>query len=373
MTQTNQLADLNILDYGASKVLLEVTGSSYLAVVMRGTIAPSFVRQMRQMMEDFVRHHGDTIEQFAGDAESIPADIPIALETLRQAGTADSMTKASSPVLMYLAIGLVSAIVVPWAGWQYYQHQNHKAESQAQAALLANPEVSVYNIAVKAHWQTLDLTGRVPNSRLRQQAEALVRQRIPDRKINNQINAIQMPVAEETIQAELQRLTQLLNQRSGTQITTNFRSGQVQVTGITGTEQDAQSITQSLSHVAGVDRFTNEVRIQRAYLEPRIYFPIGSSSAIEHDYKQKLQNVTNFLQQNPERYLVVVGHSKNAYNQSNAAQLALDRANIVRQDLIVQGVSPDRLQVRASTQIPIDIESSQDDGLSRCVLFEVVD
>jgi outer membrane protein OmpA-like peptidoglycan-associated protein len=341
--------------------------------VMRGTIAPSFVRQMRQMMEEFVRHHGDAIEQFEGDAESIPADIPIALETLRQAGTADGTAKESSPVLMYLAIGLISAIVLPWGGWQYYQHQNHKAETQAQTALLANPEVSVYNIAVKAHWRTLDLTGRVPNPRLRQQAESLVRQQMPDRKINNQIHAIQMPVAEETTQAELQRLTQLLNQRSGSQITTRFQHGQVQVSGIVGTPQDAENITQSLSHVAGVDRFTNAIRIQRVYLEPRIYFPIGSSVAIERDYKQKLQNVTNFLQQHPDRYLTVIGHSKNAYNQSDAAQLALDRANIVRQDLIMQGVSPDRLQVRASTQIPIGIEASHDDGLSRCVLFEVVD
>jgi outer membrane protein OmpA-like peptidoglycan-associated protein len=371
MTQSNQLADLNILDYGASKVLLEVTGSSYLAVVMRGEIDPNFVRQMRQMMGDFVRHHNDSIEQFEGDPEAVPAAIPIGLETLRQLGSDDGEAKAASPVLMYLGLGLISAIVLPWGGWQYYQHQNHQAEAQAQAALLANPEVSVYNITVKAHWQQLNLTGRVPNSRLRQQAESLVKEKLPDRPINNQINAVQMPVATETTQAELTRLTQLLNQRPGSQIQTRFDRGHVQANGIVGNEQEARTVTETLAQIAGVDRLTSGVRIQQLYLETKIDFDIRSATLDDRQATSKLQTVLLFLQEHPDKYLNVIGHSKNIDNESEAAQLALDRANVVRHALIMKGASPDRLQIRASTHLPIGMKSDGNDALSRCVLFEV--
>jgi outer membrane protein OmpA-like peptidoglycan-associated protein len=82
--------------------------------------------------------------------------------------------------------------------------------------------------------------------------------------------------------------------------------------------------------------------------------------------------VALFLQQHPDKYLTVIGYSKNVYNETEAAQLALDRANVVKDALIVKGISPDRLQVRADTDLPIGVEATDNDRLSRCVLFEIL-
>jgi outer membrane protein OmpA-like peptidoglycan-associated protein len=369
MTQTNKAADLNILDYGASKVLLEVAGSCYLAVVIRGEIEPAFVSQMRKFMADLIRYHGESIEQFEGDTEAIPSEIKTGLETLRAARIAKT-GEASSPMLLYLGVGLLSTIALTWGSWQYYQHQTHQAETQAQEALLSNPEVSVYNIATKAHWQSLDLTGRVPNPRLRSQAEALVKQKLPDRKINNKIYTIQMPVAEEITRAELDRLTQLFNQQPGSQITATFQTGQVQLSGIVATAQASETILQTFTQVVGVDRLTNTLQVQKLYLEPKIYFDIGSASLSDPAYGDKLQDVISFLQKNPDKHLTIIGHSKNIYSENDAAQLALDRASLVRHDLVLKGVAVDRLQVRASTQVPPQIKAASN-MLDRSVLFEV--
>jgi outer membrane protein OmpA-like peptidoglycan-associated protein len=363
--------ELDGIDYGTSKIVLEVAGYCYLAVVVKGEPSPAFTKMMQTTLKQLVRRYDHPLHYFDGDPATISEGVQQALEALRDTAEPISAGKSNKPSLLLLCtLAIAGLITVPWGFFQYLSFIQHQAEFTATAALYAAPQLSVYNLHVEAKKGHLSLSGRVPNGLLRQKAERIVKVALPKWQIKNEIVAVEVPVDPVLAAAEVQRVTSVLNRLEGVAIATQYHQSKVSVEGRISQITDANNITQSFAQIPGVLSITSAVQIQPLRIEVRFYFEPGASSLNPTDRGYKLQQVVNFLNHHPHQFLKIIGYSYSQTSEIGSKQVALDRANALKQTLIDQGIDPSRLQTQGSTDLPPGVDLTQPNWLSRCVIVE---
>lgn len=364
-------ADLNEINYGDSKILLEVAGYSYLAVVIRGNLPRSFLPKLRELLETIIQQQGSAIEHYEGDPDTVPVAIPQLLATLQPPELREKPQKRSKPpVFLIIGLLLVSLVGIPWGMAQYRNSLDRQAQSTAAAALAATPELAVYQLSVVAHQGTLTLTGRLPNAGLRQKAEQVARSVSPNWALNNTILAVEVPPDPTLTLAEVQRTTAILNRVEGMKIASQYGNSKVSVTGTVSRPADAQTVTQAFEQIPGVRSIATTIQVRSPRLDVRFYFQVNSTQVPLLDLGYKLHQAVDVLTQNPDQRVKVVGHSNPIDSPDETQQLALARATTVRDLLVKQGIKPDRLQIVGTIEFPFGVGEEQPSWLSRCVSFE---
>jgi outer membrane protein OmpA-like peptidoglycan-associated protein len=367
------ISELDAIDYGTSKITLEVAGYCYLAIVIQGEATKGFTEKIRDTLGKIVKDYGDSIEKFDGDLDSIPSQIHTMLSVLKDEITTTKDSKNKPSPLVLLSLSLISAIFIPWGIWQYHNGNIHSVENKATLALASTPELSVYRLTVEAEKGKLKLIGRVPNEFLKNKAEKIVQIVIPKWSINNQIIPVEIPADPILADAEVKRITEVLNQMDGVLISTQYTDDKVTIEGTVGRNTDLRIINDAFEQIPGVRLVSSAVKIQPLQINVRFYFDSSSANIQSKDLNSKVGQVKVFLDQQPKKHLKIIGYSNSTGNSTGSQQLALARAKVVKQALITQGVEPTRLEVFAATTLPPGIGITQPEWLKRCVSLEVRD
>jgi outer membrane protein OmpA-like peptidoglycan-associated protein len=366
--------ELDEIDYGTSKIVLEVAGYCYLAVVMKGSPPQSFRKTMQTTLGRLVLQYDQPLQHFEGDPGTIPTEVHGQLAQLREASAPLPKEKGNKPSpLVLCSLAIVGLLTIPWGTWQYLSFQKYQAESKATTALYMAPELSVYNLTVAVEGGHLKLLGRVPNLLLRQQAEQVVQGAMPRWQIDNAIVAVNVPADPVLTTAEVLRVTRVLNQWDGVAIATQYKQGKVIVEGSVSRPVDAKTITQAFEQIPGVTAVNNTMQIQLLRIDVRFYFETALADLHPDDRGYKLQQVLTFLTQHPQHSLRIIGFSYSDNSEPGAQQLALDRANALKQILLEQGIAPNRLQSIGLTSLPPGVDLSQPQWLARCVMVEPIE
>ena len=353
IVQTGQTSELNEIDYGSSKIILEVAGYCYLAIVIQGEPTRSFLLQVREVFGSIVQQHGETIEQFDGDYAKVPAAIPVALSSLSEVTLSDESKGKKPSLLAVLGLGLLGSILIPSGIGLYHSHLQQRIET----AFAITPELAIYHLSAEAWFGKLKLSGQLPNAPLRDRAGQIVRATLPNWSIDNQVTVVDVPADSVLAEAEVKRVTAVLNQTLRLTIAAVYQNAQVSVEGTVTDHRDAKQITQAYQRIPGVKSVINTVRIQPIIHEVRIDF--ATDSAIVPP--DQIRTFKTFLQQHPDSNFVIVGYS-------SELPLAIARAQSVRALLVRQGIAPARLQVTGSDQPPLN--SNQDSR--RCAILKAV-
>ncbi len=377
MTQSDTVSELNTIDYSKSKIILETAGYCYLAIVIQGEASKNFINKIRLTLSHIVKDYGDSIEQFDGNPTTIPSDVHQLVQLLKDDNSSTSSSQSSesqtikaknkpSPLLV-LSLTVLSLILVPWGVWQYRAGVIHSAEN----ALASTPELSVYRLNVAEKNGKLSITGRVPNQALREKAEQVAKQSAPKWLIDNQILAVEVPADPILTAAEVKRVTQVLNQMDGINISALYSSGKVSINGSVFRSEESQKIQNAFEQIPGVKSVSSAVMVQPLRTGIRFYFEGDSAYLSRKDFGYKLQQVKFFLNQHPTKNFKIIGYSNSEDNQIEAQQLALTRAKAVRKALIYEGIEPSRLQVTSAKGLPPGIDGTQAVWLRRCVVLEL--
>ncbi|MEH2460587.1 OmpA family protein [Nostoc sp.] len=371
INQSGRMTELDAIEYGTSKIILEVAGYCYLAIVVQGKPSKRFTYEMRQTFSKIVKTYGNLIEKFDGDPDLIPIEVHTLLEELKDTEIQYKKKKRFSPLLI-LTLTVISTIFIPWGIWQYHSGVIHSIENQTLLALTSTPELAVYRLTVQVEHNKLKLTGRLPNQLLRQKAEQIVKITSPNWLIDNQILLVEVPADPVLAAAEVKRVTAVLNQTDGIAISAQYIADKVVVEGTVNRIADAQIIAHAFEQIPGVKSVSSVVRVQPLRIEVRFYFQPDSASLMRTDLGYKVQQVKFFLNQHPNQDLKIIGYSYD-HTDTNAIasqKLALARAKAVQQALIKLGVEPSRLQIIGRTNLPPGIDATHPFWLSRCVVLE---
>jgi len=370
IVQPGESSELNQIEYGDSKILLEVAGYCYMAVVIKGEPPNLFIQKLRQTVSNLILNYGEVIHEFNGDPGTIPESLHPCIKTLFDPLQTKKSTK---PPIALAAISLaaLSLILVPWGIYQYRSSVERRLETNAIAALASTPELAVYRLDVAVDGKTLKLTGKLPNQELRAQAEKIAASTAPKLQLDNRIIAVDVPPDPVLTAAEVQRITAVLNQREGVSISTRYGDRKVTVEGRVRDGADAQKIAQSLKQIPGVQSVISTVKLEPLKITTRIYFQQGTTT-LDYTQGEIIASVKNFMDQYPQKQIKIIGHSDQTGEIATNQQLALRRAAAVRDALVRQGADPKRLQTVGIPHPPADVEPNQPRLLSRCVVFEPI-
>ncbi len=373
IAQSGNVSEIDQIEYGNSKIILEVAGYCYLAAVTQGEPPKSFIEQMRKALTIMVQRHGNSIELFDGDPSNVPEQIHQLLEDLTKFRSTSLETKKPvTPIgLLLVSLVVLGAISLPIGIYRQLSAIDRQREEKTNLALASDPELAVYRLMVEADQGSLKLSGRLPNQYLRAKAEQIARKVEPKLKIYNAIIPVVVPADPVLAQAEVTRVTDILNQMEGAVITAEYREGKVTVRGTVLQEKDAAKVTQAFQQIPGVQSVTNTVQLQPLAIASRIYFDQGSSE-LKSEELPKVTPIRAFLKQYPNKQLRLLGHTDPKGTILENEPLAVERAKKVRDALVTQGVDPKRLQVAGTTAPPIGVKAEQLPLLSRCVEFEII-
>jgi outer membrane protein OmpA-like peptidoglycan-associated protein len=373
IAQSGNVSEIDQIDYGDSKIILEVAGYCYLAAVTKGEPPRSFIQKMRSTLGTLVQKHGKPIELFDGDPTNVPEQVHQLLQSLTKLSQSSSETQKRKPPVGLIVIGLtvLIGISVPLVIFQNLSSIDRRREEKVGSALASDPELAVYRLGVDANVGTIKLTGKLPNQYLRTRAEQIAKKAEPELKIQNAIIPVELPPDPVAAQAEVKRVTTILNQMEGAVIGAEFSEGNVIVQGAVLQEADAQKVTQAYQQIPGVKSVTNTVQLQPLAIASRVYFDQGSSE-VKSEERSKISQIKAFLDQYPTKSLKLVGHTDPKGTAKENQPLALERATKVRDALIAQGVNPKRLQAEGTTDAPIGVKGEQVPLLSRCVQFKLI-
>ncbi|MGB8686334.1 MAG: OmpA family protein, partial [Microcoleus sp.] len=368
--QPGEISELNQIEYGDSKIILEVAGYCYMAVVIKGEPPQSFIDQVRQTVSNLIRNYAKLIHEFNGDPDTIPESLHPSIKKLFDQHNQQKITK--KPIaLIGLCGAVLSLILVPWGIYQYRSNIERSLEANAISALASAPELAVYRLNVDVEGETLKLTGKLPNPELRTKAEKIAASTAPNLKLDNKIVAVDVPPDPVLTAAEVQRITAVLNKMEGVSISSWYGDRRVTVEGTVMQDADAQKIAQSLKQIPGVQSAIGTVKLNPLKIATRIYFEQGIAR-LDSTHQETIVNIKDFLKQHPQKRIKIIGHSDRVGEATANQQLALLRAETVRDALVLQGVDPKRLQVVGSPNPPAGVEPNQPLLLSRCVLFEPI-
>ncbi|MGL5065594.1 MAG: OmpA family protein [Microcoleus sp.] len=374
IAQSGSIAEVDSIEYGTSKILLEVAGYCYLAVVIQGETRQWFQYKMQAILKHILQESGSQIQSFNGDPAAVPASIGSNLQKLFNVEEKEKPSK-SSPLLIggLAALGL---IVVPWGVTQYLGGVERKLEAETNLALQSAPELSVYRLMADVRGQSVELSGRVPSQKLRSKAEQIAKQTVPKLKIDNKIIAVEVPPDPALVEAEVKRAAAILNKVESIDISANYADGKVAVVGSATRLGDAEKITQAFAKIPGVKSVTNTLGIgtkqQSQARAIRLYFSSASPSLSPKDISEKLRKIKDLMSENREIKLRIIGYSDFKSSPDENQKLALERARNVKAALVRLGIKGDRMQIAATNKFPEGVEANQPLWLRRAVTFEVI-
>jgi outer membrane protein OmpA-like peptidoglycan-associated protein len=370
IVQPGEISELNQIEYGDSKIMLEVAGYCYMAVVIKGEPPQSFIDKVRQTVSNLILNYAQLIHEFNGDPDTIPESLHPFIKKIFDQQNQQKITK-NPLALIGLCGAALSLILVPWGIYQYRSNIERSLEANASAALASAPELAVYRLNVDVDGNTLKLTGKLPNPELRTKAEKIAASTAPNLKLDNKIVAVDVPPDPVLTAAEVQRITAVLNKMEGVSISSRYGDRRVTVEGTVMQDADAQKIAQSLKQIPGVQSVISTVKLNPLKIATRIYFEQGIAR-LDSTHQETIVNIKDFLKQHPQKRIKIIGHSDRVGEATANQQLALLRAETVRDALVLQGVDPKRLQVVGLPNPPADVAPNQPLLLSRCVLFEPI-
>ncbi|MEG4208762.1 OmpA family protein [Microcoleus sp. S13_B4] len=370
IVRPGEVSELNQIEYGDSKIMLEVAGYCYMAVVIKGEPPDSFIKKIRETVSNLILNYAQVIHEFNGDPGTIPEALHPCIKTLFDPLQTEKSTK---PPIALVGIGLatLSLILVPWGIYQYRSSVERRLEANAVSALASTPELAVYRLDVAVDGKTLKLTGKLPNQELRAQAAKIAASTAPKLQLDNRIVAVDVPPDPVLTAAEVHRITAVLNQREGVSISTRYGDRKVTVEGTVRDSADAQKIAQSLKQIPGVQSVISTVKLEPLKITTRIYFEQGTTKLDSTD-EEIIASVKNFMDQYPQKQIKIIGHSDQSGELATNQQLSLRRAAAVRDALVRQGANPKRLQTIGVAYPPADVAPNQPRLLSRCVVFEPI-
>lgn len=365
------VSELNKIDYANRKIILEVAGYCYLAVVVQGQPASDLNSKMQSTLSQIVSKYGDIIEQFDGDPTTIPVSLHQLVAKLLEHQPQQEQKPAKSPmgVLIILCLFL-SAIFIPWGIKQYHNYVDRQWEEQITQELEDLQELSLMPLAPQVHRNRVTLTGRVYSNVLKTQAAQITRQVAPELELDNQIITVKLLREPALISAAIQTIVLDFNRKPGVNVNSFYKTGIVTLTGGIFEAQDAQPIIDALKNLPGVETVVSNIALRQLVVKERIYFGIGLNKFKSEDINDQIIPIANFLRQNPDVHLKIIGHTDSVGSQEKNQQLGLQRASSVQQAIVSQGIEPQRLHISGSTKLPTQVTPNQPSWLSRCVRFE---
>jgi hypothetical protein len=374
MDSQQQARELDQIEYGEWKIVLESAGYCYLAVVVHGIPDRELRDSMRKTLASIAQMPENSLERYAGGVASIPEQIPRAVAELVRRAQAHTTTreKKRAPWAFFVVLGLlILAIGIPLGLKLSRDSEDGRIEAIATEVLQSAAPMPLRGISVSAHRDVLQLVGSAPNAYQRDKAESVIKSAFPGLTIENHILAAPPPPLQALVARRADEVASALNAIEGVFLNARVTNDHLVVTGFLPDTLLRASIINSFAEIPGIRTFECRLAEGVPELATRIYFETNSSLVRPAQLAQ-LYDVKEILQRAPWSHIQIRGYSDPNGSETHNRLLALWRAESIYWTLVNLGFSPDRLHPVGAEGLPGGAAPSDPDSMSRCVQFSLI-
>ncbi len=370
IANTEDVSEIDAINYGNSEIILEVAGHCYLAIVVDGKPSKQYWQKMHHILSQILQNYSEVIEVYDGEARQIPESLHQLVAKLQENNV--KLEPKRFPTLAILGLICLILIIVPLSLFQYRNWSDHNLTKKINHTLATIPQLSAYDLEVKVWRENMKLSGIVMHTEHRQQAEIISQKLAPYTSVDNKIIALEALVNPAYLIDKLEKIASRFNEQTGTEIQVNYSSGKITLTGRVDNRSDLTIISHTFKQVPMVTNVINHLEWHPLVLKNRIYFSSDSTIIPAPDKEEKLAAITQFLQQYPDTKIEIVGYSDPETESGDNLKLAQQRAIAVQKFLTSGKIASARLNTSTRLSRPPEVEQSQSKWLSRCVIFKLV-
>lgn len=305
--------EIGTIEYGGSKIILEASGYSYLAVIVDGLVSTKTNERIRGVLENIVLENGEEIKNFNGDLSALPKEeLQKKLTTLIYKNETKKKSKKTHPLIYILPILLIS-----WLAWIFYNnHIDNSIKQNANKILYKNPKLTMYRISANTEEKVLTLKGVVPSLELKQIAQKNVENIKNIKEIKNHIIVIEqekISLIKEKVEFLLTALN--LNKDIDLKYTLNNKN-ELTLSGELKNKKDKKFILKQFQNLSEISSIKDNIAIIPPFLDILIYFDLNSSQ-IKPDEEKKLIKLIDKLSNADENLVLKVIVSNDSIGSDN--------------------------------------------------------
>lgn len=349
--------EIGEIEYGGSKILIETSGYSYLAVIIDGATTTSTYNEIRTTMENIVASHGEDIRKFDGDLSKF-ANVEIYKKIaflLSKPSHENEQQVKKSPLLYLIPIFIIALI-----SWAFYKELKETALNKKVATLLyKTPQLTSYRINTTVDDGVVTLIGQVPFEYHKQLASEIVSHVEDIKSIKN--NLIVLPTLDDPMQisSNISYLLKGFNSFDGINVTYSYAYPSLTLLGSVWNAKRKDEIVSILKNIKGVKTIIDNIKIEPPYINESIYFNEGSAK-ISPKYNAKLLKLITLLTQLDSNFVLQIdGYSDEHGSKEVKEYIANLRAQSVANYLKQNGTFEQTLEVKSNINPPEGLTPEQ--------------
>jgi outer membrane protein OmpA-like peptidoglycan-associated protein len=358
--------ELGEIEFGGNKIIIEASGSSYLAVIVEGAAYAKTYDKIRHALEQIVLKYGENIKEFNGDFSQFPQnELQEQLKTLLLENIEEKEEeKKSTHPLLYL---LPLLLILFFAYKSYEEYVDEELQEQIVSQIHEVPALSPFAIKVTVEDKNATLFGKVPFAYHKQLAKESVANIKGLSALNNEIEVVPTLTDPMQLSAQIAYLIKGVNLATKSNVSYNFDYQNLRLFGTMDSLEKKEKLLQELHTMQGIKSIKDDIVIASPKIETDIYFK-KASSQLSKTAKEKLLKITNTL--NTHDYPVKL--QLNAYSdmlgskKKNAA-LAQKRLDTIASFLKQNTKHTPSLKLQVLHQAPDGIDPLKNPDMARCV------
>ncbi|BAK73802.1 OmpA family protein [Arcobacter sp. L] len=357
--------EINTIEYGGSKIVLEASGYSYLAVIIDGAVTNITINSIREVLSQLVAKYSDEIKNFDGNMENLPKEEFLSIISQLINEEEEVNNKSLHPLVYILPLILVS-----WISYTIYNNiiDNNLAK-KANEILYKDSALTIYRLEVEVKNKNMIINGMVPFSFYKDLAYKDLQKIDNIKSIQNNIQIIDSFDNPKDIYDKITYLTLALNLKEGNRIEYSYNYPNVKVFGNVFSKKEKKYVEEQFKLIKGLENIDFEVGIVPPNIEDIIYFEQNSSEILPNQ-EYKLIKIINLLHNLDEDLVLEIrGFRDFTGTLERNAILVKERAENIMKYLKVKGNVSQKLVNIGINDIPTNIDKENYPEQGRRVVF----
>lgn len=339
--------EIGTIEYGGSKIVLEASGYSYLAVIVDGLVSIKTEERIRNVLEDIVSNHWKEIKSFNGDLSNIPQEsLNEKLYTLIDNSKKSVEKKKLSPIIY-----LIPILFLFFIGWLFYNsYIDNKIEEDAKKLLYSNSKLTMYRINPSVEDRILTLSGVSPSNELKHLAQSSLKNIDKLDEIVNDIVVVEQQekivYKENKIEERLDFLLTALNLNENINITYSLNEkNELTLKGQVSNKKEKEYILKQFKTIVAIKTIKDEIIIPLPTLDTIIYFDFNSVK-IDKIEEKKLIDLISILSKLDSDLILKAYVSIDDVGDNNVnLKLRTVRAKKIKEYLEIKGKVSQKIEI----------------------------
>jgi len=369
VSSDNEHQELGEIEYGGNKIIIEASGSSYLAVIVEGAAYTKTYNKIRHALEQIVLEYGDNIKTFQGDytqlkQKEIEQKLQELLFTDDDTTSVQETKDKKHPLLFILPLLLLAFFA--YKGYENYIDDT--LQEKLTHTIITTPALSPFAITIDVENKHALLKGRVPFEYHKELAYKKAQNIKGLTEITNNIEVIPTLTDPMQVSAQIAYLLKGFNLSTKNNLNYTFDYKNLHLFGTISSSKQKESLLKELHSIKGIKNIQDDIIITPPKINTTIYFD-KASYKLSPLAQKELLTLLQKLKNRDDSYKLIL----NAYSDmigSKATNTSLAKKRIQNIINFLQREDPKlNFESHIHHQPPAGIDAQKDPDLARCVII----